>query len=647
MVALLVKDNPKFLAIATDCLHILAYGHQDSKLIILANGGPAYLVRLMKLYTYEKLLWTCSRLLKVLSVCSSNKPEIVQAGGMQALGMHLGHRSSRLVQNILFTLRNLSDAATKQDQLDDLLRHLILLLSSADATIVKCCAGVLSNLTCNNAKNKTIVCHLHGVEALLRCLAVAGSQDEIVEVAVCARSGMSRADTPMLRWHRPFSVEAVPEHLSTSGTSAELMNEGKETMAQEGEDHTAEESYKLLKEELAKIKQKPNKKQILKIHQGIVVMWARSVVRSVLERWPMSHKLSLVQLGCSSTTEYFSLLDLLLRGHTAEQCKQCMREVSVGMETRDIRPLLAGRTLKGCILPGTVIVSSSEDLSEDILCSAVALGHKNGLSTVFQVTLDDESNSTMKLSRFSFSVVGIQTGRFDTGYSILRALLSEEKDIMFKQIYSLLPLSDLWSNLICLACQVTGKQRLKILGLLVRLVQLCKTPAPQSTDATTMVSGLERLNLSALKPLWQLYTKLIEDYERKERTGYIRVPEIVRAMTELFFVVENLAEDWGITRDVLLDMLTKEELSTWLEKGISNVALISLALGLDNVASNAFVDAKDKDNRVYELMLRFTHLLQPSFGPSIFGFAHDEYNYDDDDDDDDFNSYDDFIDVLI
>ena len=107
----------------------------------------------MRLYTYEKLLWTCSRVLKVLSVCPSNKPEIVQvgdlsylldsqgrtqgcvgqplsmysrqsllltallpfqAGGMQALGSHLSHRSSRLVQNILLTLRNLSDAATKQ-----------------------------------------------------------------------------------------------------------------------------------------------------------------------------------------------------------------------------------------------------------------------------------------------------------------------------------------------------------------------------------------------------------------------------------------------------------------------------------------------------------------------------------------------------
>lgn len=34
----------------------------------------------MRTYTYEKLLWTTSRVLKVLSVCSSNKPAIVEAG---------------------------------------------------------------------------------------------------------------------------------------------------------------------------------------------------------------------------------------------------------------------------------------------------------------------------------------------------------------------------------------------------------------------------------------------------------------------------------------------------------------------------------------------------------------------------------------
>ena len=37
-----------------------------------------------------------------------------QAGGMQALSQHLNHRSTRLVHNILLTLRNLSDMATKQ-----------------------------------------------------------------------------------------------------------------------------------------------------------------------------------------------------------------------------------------------------------------------------------------------------------------------------------------------------------------------------------------------------------------------------------------------------------------------------------------------------------------------------------------------------
>lgn len=130
MVPLLKKSNPKFLAITTDCLQLLSYGNQESKvsrahgskphlpppppnthaythwvalpcirawfpvlctklcktvvcswqLIILANGGPESLVFIMRNYNYEKLLWTTSRVLKVLSVCPSNKPAIVEAG---------------------------------------------------------------------------------------------------------------------------------------------------------------------------------------------------------------------------------------------------------------------------------------------------------------------------------------------------------------------------------------------------------------------------------------------------------------------------------------------------------------------------------------------------------------------------------------
>jgi len=186
MVALLQRNNVKFLAIVTDCLQILAYGNQESKLIILASQGPVELVRIMRSYDYEKLLWTTSRVLKVLSVCSSNKPAIVEAGGMQALATHLGHPSQRLVQNCLWTLRNLSDAGTKVDGMENLLQSLVTLLSSADLNIVTCAAGILSNLTCNNQRNKVLVCQVGGVDALVRTIVNAGDREEITEPAVCA-----------------------------------------------------------------------------------------------------------------------------------------------------------------------------------------------------------------------------------------------------------------------------------------------------------------------------------------------------------------------------------------------------------------------------------------------------------------------------
>ena len=37
-----------------------------------------------------------------------------QAGGMQVLAMFLNNSNARLVENVLWILRNLSDAATKQ-----------------------------------------------------------------------------------------------------------------------------------------------------------------------------------------------------------------------------------------------------------------------------------------------------------------------------------------------------------------------------------------------------------------------------------------------------------------------------------------------------------------------------------------------------
>lgn len=211
MVPLLKKSNPKFLAITTDCLQLLSYGNQESKLIILANGGPEGLVHIMRNYSYEKLLWTTSRVLKVLSVCPSNKPAIVEAGGMQALGKHITGSSQRLTQNCLWTLRNLSDAATKQEGMDSLLQQLVGLLSSDDINMLTCATGILSNLTCNNAYNKSLVTQSNGVEALIHAILRAGEKEDVTEPAVCAlRHLTSRHQQAELAQHAVRKHYGIP-----------------------------------------------------------------------------------------------------------------------------------------------------------------------------------------------------------------------------------------------------------------------------------------------------------------------------------------------------------------------------------------------------------------------------------------------------
>ena len=86
-----------------------------------------------------------------------------------------------------------------------------------------------------------------------------------------------------------------------------------------------------------------------------------------------------------------------------------------------------------------------------------------------------------------------------------------------------------------------------------------------------------------LKPLWQLYTSMLKKYgtcdfvsvsydyhvifsDDDSQQGNTLLPEIIRALTELFLLVENIAEEWGVAQDHLIDMLTTEGLNTWLEK---------------------------------------------------------------------------------
>ena len=158
MVELLgANGNGKFLALVVDSLHMLAFNNSEVKLVIQTCGGPRELVRIMAASNYGKLVWTCVRLMKVLSVCAENKRVLVEAGAMQVLAGHLQNPANddRIVYNCLLTLRNLSDCAIREENLDGLIKRLIdLLAANTDINVSTCAAGILSNLTCNNDLNK-------------------------------------------------------------------------------------------------------------------------------------------------------------------------------------------------------------------------------------------------------------------------------------------------------------------------------------------------------------------------------------------------------------------------------------------------------------------------------------------------------------
>lgn len=83
---------------------------------------------------------------------------------------------------------NCSDLPSRllQEGLDGVLKILVNQLSSDDVNVLTCATGTLSNLTCNNSKNKTLVTQSNGVEALIHTILRAGDKEDITEPAVCA-----------------------------------------------------------------------------------------------------------------------------------------------------------------------------------------------------------------------------------------------------------------------------------------------------------------------------------------------------------------------------------------------------------------------------------------------------------------------------
>jgi hypothetical protein len=212
-------QNAKFLALIIDSLQILAYNNSETKLIIAASGVPKELVRILHSTDYTKLIWTCVRLMKVLSVCPTNKQVLVENGAMQVLSALLNNTGldERCIYNSMLTLRNLSDCSVREENLDDLMKRLIeLLVENGDINVITCAAGILSNLTCNNEHNKMKFVELNGIEIILRTMLQASpeNKEDICEPAICSlrhvtnRHAQSAAAQEAVRYYYGLPVIA-------------------------------------------------------------------------------------------------------------------------------------------------------------------------------------------------------------------------------------------------------------------------------------------------------------------------------------------------------------------------------------------------------------------------------------------------------
>ncbi|CAH8507014.1 unnamed protein product [Heterobilharzia americana] len=181
--------NPKFLAVLCDCLYILAYRHESTKRSFKEQGGLSSLLKLITISTYEKVLWTATRLLRVLSAWIPVKCEIISQDPLLSFFSHcLECQSSRVAANALWTLRNLSDIAVDKISSNvsvNLVKQLLSHLKSNtypdscvnyssnnldDSSVFRCILGALANLTCRNNAAKCYIVRHNGIDLILQIL---------------------------------------------------------------------------------------------------------------------------------------------------------------------------------------------------------------------------------------------------------------------------------------------------------------------------------------------------------------------------------------------------------------------------------------------------------------------------------------------
>ncbi|OXB78873.1 UNVERIFIED_CONTAM: hypothetical protein H355_011278 [Colinus virginianus] len=266
----------------------------------------------------------------------------------------------------------------------------------------------------------------------------------------------------------------------------------------------------LLHKELDSRSKKAVRDYLYRVNEATAVLYARHVLASLLAEWPDDVAINEEVLDLSGPAHMTYILDMLMQleekqlwekilqkvllgcnenmlGTMALAACQFMEEPGMAVQVRESKhPYNNNTNFEDKVqIPGAIylsikfdsqcnteegcdelLMSSSSDFQQDRHSFSGSPQKWNDFElpgdTLYYRFTSDMSNTEWG---YKFTVTAGHLGRFQTGFEILKQMLSEERVVPH------LPLARIWEWQVGVACRQTGHQRLKAIHLLLKIVQ--------------------------------------------------------------------------------------------------------------------------------------------------------------------------------
>ncbi|CAF0899697.1 unnamed protein product [Rotaria sp. Silwood1] len=189
LISLLIhRHSNKQMNFLADCLLRLAMFNTDAQIYLQTSKlFLQELVTILDETNYNKLSFTLIRMLPLLSSNKNTKSILIQFNIISTLERILHMKYDYKIQRYcLLTLRNLSDQIIHMDNFDSLIITLIQILSSNNDIQIKIyIVDILSNLSCENQSNKSLMIRNNVIQLLVNIIIQTDQRDDILESTIC------------------------------------------------------------------------------------------------------------------------------------------------------------------------------------------------------------------------------------------------------------------------------------------------------------------------------------------------------------------------------------------------------------------------------------------------------------------------------